>query len=45
MMSGNITLPRKNYFDNIRSATIVLVLIYHVVYIFNSAGVVSNILC
>lgn len=36
-------LPRKNYFDNIRCATIVLVLIYHVIYIFNSAGVVSNI--
>lgn len=42
-MSGNIPPPRKKYFDNIRSATIVLVLIYHVVYIFNSAGVVSNI--
>ncbi|AEG59685.1 hypothetical protein Desru_1413 [Desulforamulus ruminis DSM 2154] len=43
MMSGNTALPRKNYIDNIRSATIVLVLIYHVVYIFNSVGVVSNI--
>ena len=42
-MSGNIPPPRKKYFDNIRSATIVLVLMYHVVYIFNSAGVVSNI--
>lgn len=42
-MSGSTALPRKNYFDNVRSATILLVLIYHVVYIFNSAGVVSNI--
>ncbi|MFZ7101418.1 MAG: acyltransferase family protein [Peptococcaceae bacterium] len=42
-MSGHTALPRKNYIDHIPSATIVLVLIYHVVYIFNSAGVVSNI--
>lgn len=34
---------RENYLDNIRSLTIILVVIYHVVYIFNSAGVVSNI--
>lgn len=27
-MSGNTALPRKSYLDNIRSATIVLVLIY-----------------
>lgn len=42
-MSDNTVLPRKNYFDNIRSGTIILVLIYHVVYIFNSVGVISNI--
>ncbi len=42
-MSDNTALPRKNYIDNIRSGTIILVLIYHVVYIFNSVGVVSNI--
>lgn len=43
MMSGNTILIRKDYLDNIRSATIVLVVIYHVAYIFNSAGVISNI--
>lgn len=41
-MSGDNILLRKNYLDNIRSGTIILVLIYHVFYIFNSAGVVSN---
>jgi len=43
MMSGNTTPIRKNYLDNIRSITIILVVIYHVAYIFNSAGVISNI--
>lgn len=36
-------LPRKIYLDNIRWMTIILVMIYHVFYVFNSAGVVSNI--
>ena len=40
IMSGNTALPRKNYLDNIRSATIVLVLIY----CFQSAGAASGIL-
>jgi len=42
-MSGNPVPIRKNYLDNIRSVTIVFVVIYHVAYIFNSAGVISNI--
>ena len=33
---------RKNYIDNIRWMTVVLVMIYHVIYIFNSQGVLSN---
>ncbi len=41
-MSGNTVTLRKSYLDNIRSLTIVLVVIYHVAYIFNSAGVISN---
>jgi surface polysaccharide O-acyltransferase-like enzyme len=35
--------PRKNFIDNIRSITVILVIIYHVVYLFNSAGVPKNI--
>ena len=34
---------RKPYLDNIRWLTVLLVIIYHVFYVFNSAGVVSNI--
>ncbi len=34
---------RRYFLDNIRSAAIVLVVVYHIAYIFNSAGVVSNI--
>lgn len=34
---------RKHYIDNIRWATVVLVIIYHVIYIFNSVGVITNI--
>lgn len=34
---------RKNYIDNIRLSTVVLVIIYHVVYVFNSVGVVRHI--
>lgn len=33
---------RKNYLDNIRWLTVILVMVYHVVYIFNSQGVLSN---
>lgn len=34
---------RKSYLDNIRWSLVLLVVIYHVIYIFNSAGVISNI--
>lgn len=34
---------RKHYIDNIRWATVALVILYHVVYIFNSVGVIRNI--
>ena len=33
---------RKHYLDNIRWITIVLVVIYHIIYIFNCSGVISN---
>ena len=36
------TKERKYYLDNIRWITVVLVMVYHVVYIFNSQGVLSN---
>lgn len=35
-------MDRKYYIDNIRWVTVLLVILYHVVYIFNSAGVISN---
>lgn len=34
---------RKYYLDNIRWMTVVLVIIYHIIYLFNSSGVISNI--
>ena len=34
---------RKSYIDNLRWMTVLLVIIYHVFYLFNSAGVYSNI--
>ncbi|HCW52619.1 MAG TPA: hypothetical protein DG753_02525 [Clostridium sp.] len=34
---------RRHFIDNIKSLTILLVVIYHSIYIFNSAGVYSNI--
>lgn len=34
---------RKNYLDNIRWSTVVLVLIYHVFYLFNTVGVMGSI--
>jgi hypothetical protein len=34
---------RKHYLDNIRWITVVLVIIYHIIYIFNCSGVISNI--
>ena len=33
---------RKNYLDNIRWITVVLVAIYHIIYIFNCSGVITN---
>lgn len=35
-------MERKNYIDNIRWITVCLVMLYHVIYIFNSQGVLSN---
>lgn len=35
-------MERKNWIDNIRWITVVIVVIYHVIYIFNSVGVISN---
>jgi len=34
---------RKYFIDNIRSITVLIVIVYHVAYLFNSAGVISNI--
>lgn len=34
---------RKNYLDNIRWITVVLVIIFHIIYIFNCSGVITNI--
>ena len=33
---------RKHYLDNIRWITVLLVIVYHVFYIFNCSGVISN---
>lgn len=35
-------MERKHYLDNIRWITVILVMIYHVIYIFNCQGVLSN---
>ncbi len=35
-------MERKNYLDNIRWITVVLVMFYHVIYIYNSQGVLKN---
>jgi len=43
MTNENIDVSRKHFLDNIRSITIVIVIVYHIFYLFNSAGVVSNI--
>jgi len=39
----NENVSRKYFIDNIRSVTVIIVIVYHVAYLFNSAGVVSNI--
>jgi len=43
MTDMNVSVNRKYFIDNIRSVTVIIVIVYHVVYLFNSAGVVSNI--
>lgn len=35
-------MERKNYLDNIRWITVVLVMLYHVIYTYNSQGVIKN---
>jgi hypothetical protein len=42
-MEPNVTSSRKFYIDNIRSVTVVIVIIYHVIYLFNSVGVPKTI--
>ena len=43
-MTEQINAPtaRKHYIDNLRWITVVLVVVYHVIYIYNSCGVISN---
>jgi hypothetical protein len=43
LMVENVNTPRKHFIDNIRSITVLIVIVYHVVYLFNSAGVPKNI--
>ena len=35
-------MERKNYLDNIRWITVVLVVIYHIIYMYNCSGVITN---
>ena len=39
----DVNVSRKYFIDNVRSITVIIVIVYHVAYLFNSAGVVSNI--
>ena len=39
----NTNVSRRYFIDNMRSATVIVVIVYHVAYLFNSAGVISNI--
>ena len=34
---------RKHYIDNIRWVTVLIVILYHVIYSFNTVGVIKNI--
>jgi len=43
MADMNVNVSRKYFIDNIRSITVIIVIVYHVAYLFNSVGVVSNI--
>jgi len=38
-----VNASRKYFIDNVRSITVLVVIVYHVAYLFNSAGVVTNI--
>jgi len=38
-----VNITRKYFIDNIRSVAVLIVIVYHVAYLFNSADVVSNI--
>jgi surface polysaccharide O-acyltransferase-like enzyme len=43
MTDMNVNVSRKYFIDNIRSFAVITVIVYHVAYLFNSAGVFSNI--
>jgi len=43
MTDINVKISRKYFIDNLRSITVLIVIVYHVAYLFNSAGVVTNI--
>ena len=34
---------RKHYLDNLRYGIVLLVVFYHIIYIFNSVGVITNV--
>ena len=36
------TQVRKHYIDNIRWTTVVLVIVYHIIYMYNSKGIITN---
>lgn len=38
-----MSAERKHYIDNIRWCTVVLVIIYHAIYMYNSVGVITNV--
>lgn len=41
-MNAKLTSNRKHYIDNLRWITVIIVMLYHVIYIFNCQGVLSN---
>ena len=41
-MNRPMNRPRRHDLDNLRVFTVLLVVVYHVLYLFNSAGVISN---
>lgn len=42
-MGNTVTFKRKPYLDNIRWITVWIVIVYHIIYLFNCSGVLSNI--